>query len=156
MRLDLATEIDAPLEVVWRHVRTSALLRHVAAPLITFYALEPSELPEIWVEGRYRVGLKIFGWLPFGDQWIVVEHVETPEGYAVRDNGSSRLIRRWDHHITLTDAGGGRTLYRDTLDLEAGLLTLPVYAFAQVFYRHRQRRWRELARSGFHALKREA
>ena len=39
----------------------------------------------------------------------------------------------------------GRTRYSDEVLIEAGLLTCFVWAFAQWFYRHRQRRWRHVA-----------
>jgi hypothetical protein len=55
----------------------------------------------------------------------------------------SALVRRWDHVIEVREVDG-RTVYSDTIEIEAGLLTLPVRIFAEFFYRHRQRRWRRL------------
>ncbi len=43
----------------------------------------------------------------------------------------------------------GGTLYRDRVEIDAGLLTPVVAALARVFYRHRQGRWRALAARGF-------
>ena len=65
---------------------------------------------------------------------------------------STRPVERWDHLITIAPDGPSRTRYRDTVDIEAGLLTPFVWLFAQFFYRHRQRRWRALAQTGFRAL----
>lgn len=153
MRIDISTSLAAHPEVVWAHVQTTALLKFVAAPLVMFEARDPAALPSTWSEGRYRVGTKLFGWLPFGDQWIVIEHIPSREGaFGLRDNGHSGLIRRWDHRISIEPAGEGTTRYRDTLDLDAGLLTFPIWLFAQIFYRHRQARWRRLAASGFSEL----
>jgi len=153
MRIDISTDLSAPAASVWAHAQTSALLRYVAAPLVIFEAKDPASLPPVWREGRYRVALKVFGWLPFGDQWIVIEHTPLDDGaFGVRDNGYSALIRRWDHHIVIQPTGDGECRYRDTLDVEAGLLTVPIWLFAQLFYRHRQSRWRKLAASGFAEL----
>jgi len=64
----------------------------------------------------------------------------------LRDNGYSALITTWDHWITVEPDGERGTRYRDEVEVKAGLLTPFVWLFAQVFYRHRQRRWRALAR----------
>jgi hypothetical protein len=37
--------------------------------------------------------------------------------------------------------------------IDAGMLTPLVAAFARLFYAHRQKRWRALAKNGFHALR---
>lgn len=151
MKLAIDTVLDAPAAEVWTALQTTALLQHVSAPLITFAPKDPPAFPEIWPEGPHLVGIRLFGVLPIGDQWIVIEQEEADPGagrWRLRDNGRSALIRRWDHRITLTDRGDGTSRYRDALDLDAGLLTPLVWLFAQVFYRHRQRRWRALVRAG--------
>jgi hypothetical protein len=56
--------------------------------------------------------------------------------------------RRWDHWIAIEPERRG-TRYTDTVHIDAGLLTPLIVAFARIFYRHRQRRWRRLAKSGF-------
>ena len=68
---------------------------------------------------------------------------------TLRDNGEGVLMRRWDHRITLQPLSDGRTLYTDDIEVIARhlpwLMTPLSALFAQVFYRHRQRRWRQLA-----------
>lgn len=78
-----------------------------------------------------------------------------PDGATrfIRDNGFGPLISRWDHWIAIATGEDGTTRYVDRVDIEAGALTGLVAAFARVFYAHRQRRWRALARTGFAALK---
>jgi hypothetical protein len=58
----------------------------------------------------------------------------------LRDNGHSALIKTWDHRITIASDDQGGTLYRDEVEVRAGLLTPFIWVFAQIFYRHRQRR----------------
>ena len=55
------------------------------------------------------------------------------------------MIRKWDHWITVAPNPDGSTDYRDEVEISAGVLTPFVWIFAQLFYRHRQRRWRGLA-----------
>lgn len=67
----------------------------------------------------------------------------------MRDNGYSKLIKKWDHTISLKDIGNGKTLYADTIDINAGALTILVVLFAHVFYRWRQKRWNRLIQNKF-------
>lgn len=148
MRVDSTTYLEAPPARVEAHLRSTRLLLYVAAPLVKFTACTPPELPENWEEGIYRVSLRLFGVIPFGKQAVVISFPENAQGFSLRDNGHSRLIRKWDHLITMAPSGRG-TLYRDQVVVEAGLLTPVVWLFAQAFFRHRQGRWRKLVASGF-------
>lgn len=61
MIVDVSTRLDAPIERVWDELQTTRLLVHVTSPMVRFTPLEPAALPERWSEGRYRVGMKVFG-----------------------------------------------------------------------------------------------
>lgn len=92
--------------------------------------------------------MHIFGFVPFGKQAIVISFPQSAAGFLLRDKGRSALVKVWDHTISIS-AADGRTRYRDTVTIHAGVFTFPVWLFAQVFYRHRQRRWRLLAGRSF-------
>jgi hypothetical protein len=153
MRVIVRTMIDAPAEEVWARLRTSALLRHVAAPLLRFKPLSPPTLPEVWTEGDYVVGMYAFGVLPLGKQRIGIR-ILADHGWPrrIRDDGGGRLVPVWRHDIQVSPAAPDRTLYCDEVEIRAGLLTPGVWLFAQLFYRWRQHRWRRLARTGFATL----
>jgi hypothetical protein len=152
MKVDLSTSIDLPADTVWTEVQTAALLMHIAWPLVRFVPVAHESLETFEVGGRYQVKLLLFGFLPFGKQWIVTS-IHEPESSVwpkkLRDAGYSTLIRKWDHWITINPNPDGTTYYRDEVDVDAGILTAGIWGFAQVFYRHRQRRWRALARTLF-------
>lgn len=149
--VELTTWLDAPPETVWEHAQTSALLRHVAAPLVRLVP-RSGAFPRRWRPGEHRAWMFLCGFLPLGWQAIGIEYPEAPEDTRVlRDNGHSPLIRRWDHWIEIAPENGG-TRYTDRVHIDAGMLTPLVAAFARVFYAHRQKRWRALAQSGFRAL----
>jgi hypothetical protein len=150
----LSTRLDCTPDEAWERVRTSPLLLHVAAPLIRFTPKSGQAFPAIWQPGDYRAGMRLFGLVPLGWQAVVISE-PAPEGTTrfIRDNGYGPLIRRWDHWIAIAPDEGGATRYTDRVEIEAGLLTPLVAAFARVFYAHRQRRWRALARRRFAALK---
>jgi hypothetical protein len=136
---------------VWEEVRKPAALDHVAAPLQAFAPIDPATPPARWEAGRYLYRLMLFGRIPIGTQYIGIEFPpDRGDGVRrMRDNGSGDRIRMWDHMIEVAPRADGRTDYRDTVEIHAGLGTLPAWLFAQVFYRHRQRRWRALAARDF-------
>jgi hypothetical protein len=148
MQVDISTDLDCSMDDAITHAVTTRLLNFVAYPLIQFTPLEPHIWPQTWVEGTYWVGVRVFGFVPFGKQAIVISYPDLATGFLLRDNGHSALVKVWDHTISISTASG-RTRYRDTVTIDAGLFTLPVWLFAQVLYRHRQRRWRLLAKRSF-------
>jgi hypothetical protein len=150
MKVSLSTKIDLNAETVWAEVQTAPLLMHIAWPLVRFVPVGAESLDSFKPGGRYQVTLRLFGILPFGTQWIVTSVHEPEAGEwpkRLRDNGYSALINKWDHWITVAPDEKSGTRYSDEVEIAAGLMTPFVWAFAQAFYRHRQRRWRGLART---------
>jgi hypothetical protein len=148
MKVDISTFLPCSPAEVAQHASTSRLFAYVAAPMVSFTPIGDAPLPETWEEGTYWVSLRMFGVIPFGKQAIVVTLPDVPEGFSLRDNGYSGLIKKWDHLVSVEPFGAG-TLYRDQVKIGAGVFTLFVWAFAELFFRHRQRRWRRLVANGF-------
>jgi hypothetical protein len=154
MRVQVSTKLDCASQQVWREVQTSRLLEHISAPLLTFEPLDPPVLPTVWEKRRYVVRMKLFGMLPLGRQAIeistpLIDYTSGRQMYQIRDNGYGDLIATWDHLISICEAADGRTHYTDRIDIRAGVLTPLIWLFAQVLYRHRQRRWRRLVGTNF-------
>lgn len=148
MKLSVETVLPMVAQDVLARLRTPDLLGFVAAPLVRFKPLDPPQFPSEWTEGKFLVAARLFGLVPLGRQTIDISFDGlSNDRYAVRDNGYGDLARRWDHRIEVIDLGSGQTRYRDTVDVEAGVLTPLVWLFARLFYSHRQRRWRQLARA---------
>ena len=153
MKVELSTTLQAPADQVWRWVQRPALLNWVAAPLVKFRPIQPTTLPDVWADGEYRVSMLLFGVLPMGSQVIRIHREEGLAGdrsaRSLVDMGEGDLVKAWHHRIRVVPESAGTTHYTDSVVVEAGPLTLFVWMFAQVFYRHRQRRLRDLARGGF-------
>lgn len=150
MKVSRSTAISLPPETVWAEVQTAPLLQHIAWPIVRFIPAEPAAFGKFEDGGRYPVKLRLLGLIPFGKQWIVTSLHESGPGdwpKQLRDNGHSALIDRWDHWITIAPGADGGTQYSDEVDVSAGIMTPFIWLFAQIFYWHRQRRWRGLARS---------
>ena len=138
----VTTQLDAPPELVWGAVTTPQAFVHVAGAMLRYPAAERHP-------ARWQVGDELAGWtflfrvLPFSRHRLSIRDVDDAARTLVSEEGGG-LVRRWDHVITV-EAEHGRTRYTDRIDIEAGPLTFAVAAYAGLFYRYRQRRWRRLA-----------
>lgn len=145
MRVFVETVLDCPPELVWDEVQTSALLIEVAWPIVRFAPAGASGFPARWSEGVTLCRPYLFGLIPLGEHRLVIRRIDA-DAREIESRERDPLVRRWDHLIRVREVEGGRTLYADDIDIEAGLLTPVVWLFAQWFYRHRQSRWRRIAR----------
>jgi hypothetical protein len=153
MLIERTIQLPCTPQRCFAEVQTPRLLLHVASPLVRFIPVEPKSLPERWEERQYLVKVRLFGFLPFGQQWVNISGCdrsnEVGQFYVeLRDNGRGSLISRWDHLITIRASEGGCS-YTDRVEVRAGALTPCVWLFAWFFYRHRQRRWQQLVTTGF-------
>lgn len=148
MRVRRSTELPCDADRAWEELQKPGLLQHVSRPLLSVRFRDGR--PERWTVGEHPVSLRLLGVIPLGRQTVGIEVPPSERGeFRLRDNGRGRLVRRWDHLVVIEPLGPGRCRYTDDVEIEAGVLTPVVTAFAWVFYRHRQRRWKRLVEEGF-------
>ena len=146
MIVDVSTVLDCCAAKAWNEAQKSSLLLHVIWPLARF-APADVPLPERWSEGlTIQCKLFIFGIIPIGVHTVHIETVDQ-ETFQIQSREHDPLIARWDHLISIKPLDDSRSIYRDIIDLDAGSLTFVVWGWANWFYRHRQRRWRALAKT---------
>ncbi len=146
MKFYLQTHLACKPESAWHEVKKPSLLMEVAKPVVKFKPVSPAVLPSTWPNGK-SIQLKsyLFGFIPLGLRTVYFERIDD-ERMEIQTREHDALIHKWDHLISIKRTEGGQTLYSDSLELDAGLFTLPVWLFAHYFYRHRQRRWRKLSK----------
>ena len=150
---ELSSYLPNTSEEVWAAVERPALFLHVAAPLVKFSPMGSDAFPELWEEGEYRGAMKLFGLVPIGWQAIVISFPsEGAETRTLKDSGHSPLLTQWTHTIEVAREGDG-TRYTDRVSYDAGWLSLFAFPFIRLFFAHRQRRLRRLAKAGFASLK---
>jgi len=147
--IEIEIILNTDADRVWYEVNRPQLLLFVAWPMIHFAPLDPPDWPERWEEREYVVSMRLWGFFWIGDQVIAISRPTAREGTRyIRDYGRSASVSKWDHLI-IVEPCGHRTRYVDRVEIDAGLFTPIVVAFARRFYAHRQRRWMALVRSGF-------
>jgi len=146
MIADVSTILDCSATKAWNEVQKSSVLLHVIWPLVW---LVPAGVPfpEHWSEGlTIQCKLFIFGIIPIGVHTVHIEKIDQ-KNHQIQSREHDPLVARWDHVISIKPLDDSRSIYRDTIDIDAGILTFVVWGSANLFYRHRQRRWRALAKT---------
>lgn len=140
----VSTQLDCPAATVWLAVKTPHAFVHVAKGMLRFPAAEKLDRP-------WRVADEIHGWtylfgiMPFSHHHLMIESINEFERTLVTSEHGG-LIRTWKHRLAITSLTDRSCTYEDRIDIDAGVVTLVVAAYAKVFYRYRQRRWQTLAR----------
>ncbi len=136
MRVMLKLTLNCDADAAWDAIRNPAVFTAVSSPLTMFESLEPEGFPALWSAGDHPVRVRAMGLVPIGVQVIGISFPERSDGVRVmRDSGRGlsgplAAITRWEHTMAVSSAPDGRTLYRDQLIFEAGVITpllWPVY-----------------------------
>lgn len=155
MRVTLDLVLDCPPDAAWEAVHSPAVFRAVSEPLTRVTSLEPRGFPERWPSGEHRVRLSLLGIVPMGVQVIRLsdesrmlsdgstERIVHDAGGPV--SGPMRIVRSWHHRMAISVAPGGRTRFRDRLDVGAGVLTPFVTVGFWIFWQVRAARIKRLA-----------
>ncbi|HSL56804.1 MAG TPA: hypothetical protein VK866_03080, partial [Acidimicrobiales bacterium] len=140
----LTTTLEAPADTVFAAVTTPSAFRLVTRGLVDWRPARGRH--DTWREGEERTGwLLVGGVLPISRHRLRVERLDADARLLRSDEGGGP-IRSWRHDIHVEPIDARTCRYTDVIEIDAGPLTAVVWAFAEGFYRIRQRRWRELAR----------
>lgn len=141
--LTRTTILDAPAEAIWRAVLRPRSFTTVTRGMLRMPVLKGRTRD--WQPGERIVGrIWLFGFVPLHCHHLEVAQIDH-DARLLRSDEHGGLIRVWRHDIVVEPLDDRRCRYTDRLDIEAGWATRPVALFAAVFYRIRQRRWRQLA-----------
>lgn len=127
MRVQLDLVVACPADVAWRVITSSEAAARAYAPLISMVAESP--LPERWHDGdEVVVRLLAGGVVPAGRQLIALRTRRRGDTRILEDagrplSGPLAIVTGWRHRMAVTPLPGGRTRYRDRLDVSAGVLT---------------------------------
>lgn len=153
MRVLLKLVFDCDPDAAWRALRSPSVFARVSSPSLVFESLEPGGFPEEWPEGEHAVRAKGLGVVPLGEQVIAIGYPAPRRGARlVRDSGHGRsgifiLVQKWEHTMAVAPAEGGRTLYRDRLEFDAGVLTPVLWPMYWAFWQIRALKMKRLARN---------
>ncbi|HKK53320.1 MAG TPA: hypothetical protein VKA74_17105 [Myxococcota bacterium] len=142
----ISTRLACSEEELWQRILEPKSLQFVASPLLSFAPANEGDLDGEWQVGTpYPLQLYLLKFIPLGGHTIELLSIdERTHTLVSRERG--RLARVWNHTISFQQAAPGFVDYTDEIEIHAGWLTPVIWSFAQIFYRHRQRRWKVLLR----------
>lgn len=145
MKVVITSKLEMPAIEAWKRVKQSRTLVYVCKAILSF---DNSELfPEAWQENQLiDTRLIFFGLIPGWKHSLHFVRL-SDEAMILFTHEHGGLVQKWNHEISIRHASATSCIYRDTVDIEAGLMTPLVWLFAQVLYRYRQRRWRHFTGS---------
>ena len=128
MRVTLRIELDAMPETVWEMLHDPLALGEVVAPLLEIEPVGHRRFPPRWTPGDHLVRIRLLGLVAIGDQRIRLSDSRRGGARIVEDSGGPvsgalAIVTGWRHRMAVSPLPGHRTLYRDRLDVDAGLLT---------------------------------
>ena len=142
MRVVLKFEIDAYPDEVWAMLHDPLAFAAVVAPVLEVEPVGRRRFPPTWTPGDHLVRARLFGILPLGDQRIRLSASRRGGARILEDSGGPEsgplgIVTGWRHRMAVAPLPDGRTLYRDRLDISAGVLTPLVWAGAWVIWQYR-------------------
>ena len=140
----LRFELDAYPDEVWAMLHDPLALAEVVAPLLELEPVGHRRFPPTWTPGDHLVRLRVLGILPVGEQVIRLSMSRRGGARILEDSGGPvsgalGLVTGWRHRMAVSPLPGGRTLYRDRLDISAGTLTPLVWIGAWALWQYRTR-----------------
>ena len=141
MRCFVRTHLNTSPETAWTLVKKPATLVYVARGFLKFS--EAGHFPLEWAQGQ-KLQTRLWFFYIFPGWWQHrMEAVEVDDIQRVIRSHESGFCYTWDHTIRIVETHSGCE-YSDEIDIQAGLMTIFVWLYANVFYRYRQARWRRL------------
>lgn len=141
----ITTELDAPPRKVWALLKRKRTFLYVTRGMVSVPAARA--WPEEQREGlKVRGRLWFFHLVPGWEHEIRVVSVDE-DRRELRTKERGGFVEVWNHLLKVESLSEERSRYTDEIEIDAGVSTPVVWAFAHLFYRYRQARWRVLAKA---------
>lgn len=149
MHVILRQHLDVDPDTVWRALRSPETMTGLYAPAMVLRPVS-GPLPARWATGSSaEVRLLLGGVIPGGHQRVDIRLRQRGDIRILEDRGAPTsgpltVITDWRHRMAVQPARGGGTLYRDRLDIRAGVLTPLLWIGFWAMWRWRGVRMRRL------------
>ncbi|MCB1705726.1 MAG: hypothetical protein KDI17_12735 [Halioglobus sp.] len=125
-------------------MKKSSTLVFVTKGLLGFAGAR--QFPSEWQQGATQsTRLLFFGFIPAWRHSLTFRTINEAEMLMYTDEGGG-LVPVWKHAIKVVPTDDRSCVYEDDVEIQAGLLTVFVWLYAQIFYRYRHLRWQLLLR----------
>ena len=145
MTVRVSTVFQCTEAEFWQKWTDPASWQYIVTPFLSAAPVEPVPEGEWQIDRTYTFNLRLFTIIPIGRHSIRLLKIDRETNTISSDEGGL-FAPIWIHHIWFRAVPGGRLAYTDEVEIDAGWRTPLVWFLANMFYRHRHRRWRALLR----------
>ena len=120
--------------------RQPQMITYVLSPILTVYRLKVPDRIRVGTTGSAR--LWWFGVIPAWTHHLEIKTLEPTEIYTHEHGGP---VQVWNHRLIFEPLNDQQCRYTDEIEVEDGWRGLLVLLFVGAMFRHRHRRWRQIA-----------
>ena len=144
MTANISSKLPCTESELWEKISNPLSLQYITSPVLKFVPENDDLFKTQWrINTSYQLKLYLFGYVPLGRHSITLKVIDKNKNIIKsRENGV--LAKVWNHTISFNEKEDGQVHYTDTIEIKAGVLTPFIWLFAHLFYRHRQKRWKQL------------
>jgi hypothetical protein len=135
------SELPIPADTAFELAQKIELFEFVVAPFIKIRGAEVPERIEPGIEVSARIWW--FGVIPSWKHRIKLVRIGEGEIYTNEHGGP---VRTWNHRLSFEPLGKNGCRYTDEIEVDDGPRGAGTRVFARLMFRHRHRRWAQLAR----------
>lgn len=145
MKLIMKVQISCSPEQLWRGLTSRETFLTVSAPLMKYQWAEGEAVPSYWSKGIVlNLKLRFFGALPLGKHTIRFEEVDAGRK-VLQTVETGLLIPCWKHRMEVFQGDyKNESRLQETLVIQSGWRTIPLYSMASAFFKYRHYRLRKL------------
>ena len=144
IRITISSILDNSSEKIWNKLLDVETLIYICEPLATFKTKEKNLIK--WeLNKEYVFKLFIYRFIPFGNHKIILEKIDENSKIIISKEHNS-IVKIWNHKIRMEDKGENCIKYTDEVELYAGVFTSFVAIWGIIFYKHRQKKWKKIAK----------
>ncbi len=147
--VSVSTELPISAELASAKAHQLEMMEFVMRPLLGFRlsdqdrARATEAAGDLLPLGEEFVGrLMLFDLIPL---WTHRLTVVSDDGLEIFTNETSGPVKTWNHRLTFEPIDEARCRYTDSIEIDRGPIGAATAVFIALFFRHRQRRWRQIA-----------
>lgn len=139
----ITTKLNCTDLKLWSIILKPETLQYIASPILYFTPIHRDEPFNEWRVGKtYKLKIYLFKYLPLGKHYITIFNIDKKLN-KIETHESGLMSPIWNHSI-LFNRISNEIEYTDQIEIKAGVMTFFIWIFAQIFYRHRQRKLKKL------------
>ncbi|MDR0684802.1 MAG: hypothetical protein LBF83_06710 [Spirochaetaceae bacterium] len=146
IKIIICSELNNSINKIWDKILNIETLIKICKPMATFKITTKEKFIKWKLNTEYVFKLFIYGFVPFGTHKIILETIDNEEN-IIKSKEHNNVVKIWNHKITMEKEGELITNYTDEVEIYAGIFTLIIAIWGIIFYKHRQKKWKAIAKT---------